>query len=79
MLDKIVILSCKKQAYLIFDDRAPFGVCSDINVIPMLMWFLNYPNAKLIIANDGETVTGIELIRDCSDEITLKIVLGGAA
>ena len=79
MLDKVVILSCKKQAYFIFDDRAPFGVSSDVDVIPLLMWFLNYPNAKLVIANDGETVTGIELRRDCSDEITLKIVNGVAA
>ena len=79
MLDKIVILSCKKQAYLIFDDRAPFGVSSDVDVIPLLMWFLSYSNAKLILANDGETVVGIELRRDCGDEITLRIVNEDAA
>jgi hypothetical protein len=73
MLDKVVILSCRKQAYMIFTDRAPFGISSDVDVVPLLMWFLDFPNARLIIANDGETVLGIEVRRDCGDEVTLKI------
>jgi hypothetical protein len=64
---------------MIFTDRAPFGISSDVDVVPLLMWFLDYPNAKLILANDGATVTGIEILRDCSDEITVKIVMDNAA
>jgi hypothetical protein len=79
MLDKIVILSCRKQAYLIFTDRAPFGISSDVDVVPLLMWFLDCPHAKLILAHDGETVTGIEVRRDCGDEITMKIIMDDAA
>lgn len=79
MLDKIVILSCRKQAYMIFTDRAPFGISSDVDVVPLLLWFLGSPIARLTLANDGETVTGIELRRDCSEEVTMKIVLGDAA
>jgi hypothetical protein len=73
MLDKVIISSCKKQAMFIFDDRVPFTVSSDDNVVPLLMWFLGHPNAKLTIAHDGETVTGIEFRRDCSGEVTMKI------
>jgi len=79
MLDKIVIHSNRKQATMIFTDREPFSVSSDIDVVPLLMWFLGNPHAHLTLAKDGETVTGIELRRDCSDEITMKIVMGVAA
>ena len=79
MLDKVIVLSCRKQAYLIFTNRVPFGISSDIDVVPLLMWFLGFPNAKFIIANDGETITGIELRKDCGDEITVKLVIGDVA
>lgn len=75
MLDKIVIHSSRKFALIIFSDRSPVGVSSDVDVVPLLMWFLGNPHAHLTLANDGETVTGIELRRDCSDEITMKIVV----
>ena len=77
MLDKIVLSSCRKQATMIFTDRAPFTISSDKDVVPPLMWFLGCPNAQLIIANDGETVTGIE-VRKFDNEITMKIVLDAA-
>ncbi len=78
MLDKIIILSNRKQAYLIFSDRAPFCISSDTDVIPLLAWFLGHSNAFLTMANDGETVTGIEL-RRFDDEITIKIPLKDVA
>ena len=78
MLDKIVILSCRKQAYLIFTDRAPFGLASDSDVVPLLMWFLDCPHVHLSVANDGETVTGIE-VRKFDNEITMKILLKDVA
>ena len=42
------------------------------------MWLLDHPNAHLMINRDN-IVTGIELRRDCGDEITLKIDIGDAA
>jgi hypothetical protein len=78
MLDKIVILSCRTKALFIFTDRAPFTLTSDVDVVPMLMWFLDCPHAKLALADDGNTVTGIEVRRDC-DEITMKITMDNAA
>lgn len=79
MLDKIVIHSNRKQVTMIFTDRSPVGISSDVDVVPLLMWFLGSSLAKLAVAHDGETVTGIELRKDCSDEVTMKIVLGNAA
>ncbi len=73
MLDKIVIHSNRKQATMVFTDRSPVGISSDVDVVPLLMWFLGHPNAKLVLAHDGETVLGIEVRRDCGDEITMKI------
>lgn len=78
MLDKIVLSSNRKQAMMVFTDREPMIVSSDVDVVPLLMWFLDCPGARLIVANDGETVTGIE-IRKFDDEITVKIKLDGAA
>lgn len=79
MLDKIVIHSNRREAIMIFTDRSPFTVSSDVDVVPLLMWFLGNPHAHLTLAHDGETVTSIELRRDCSNEITMKIVIGNAA
>lgn len=78
MLDKIVISSDRKRAMMVFLDRAPFNITSDTDVVPLLMWFLDFPNTHLTIANDGETVTGIE-VRKLDDEVTVKIVMGDAA
>lgn len=78
MLDKVVILSCRKQAYLIFTNRTPVGVSSDVDVVPLLMWFLGFPNTHLVF-NARTNVVSIEVRRDCSDEITVKINLDDAA
>jgi len=78
MLDKVVILSCRKQAIMVFTDRAPFTITSDTDVVPLLMWFLDCPNVCLAIANDGETVTGIE-VRKFDNEVTMKILLKDVA
>jgi len=71
MLDKIIILSCRKQAFLIFTNRAPVGVTSDTDVVPVLMWFLGHPNAHLVV-NHRQNIINIELRRDCDGEITVK-------
>lgn len=75
MLDKIVLSSCRKMATMIFTDREPVVISSDKNVEPLLMWFLDFPQAKLITEN--ETVTGIEITKP-DDEITMKITVGAA-
>ena len=77
MLDKVVILSCRKQAYIIFTDRDPIGVSSDEDVVPLLLWFFDSPNAYLAI--NGGKVTGIELRKDCSDEVTVSLSLRDVA
>lgn len=79
MLDKVVIHSNRKQATMVFTDRSPVGISSDVDVVPLVMWFLGHPLARLTLANDGQTVTGIEIRRDCSDEVTVKIELKSAA
>ena len=71
MLDKVIVVS-RHQAYMIFDDRSPVSISSDIDVVPFLLWFLGHPAAHLVV--NGETVTGIEL-RVYNDEITQKIVI----
>ena len=78
MLDKIVIHSDRKQACMIFTDRSPINVTSDIDVIPLLMWLLGDSRAKLTISM-WDKVTGIELLRDSSNEVTMKINFMGAA
>lgn len=53
---------------MVFTDRPPVSITSDIDVIPVLLWFTNDPRAHLIV--DGETVVGIEL-RKYDDEVTV--------
>lgn len=67
MLDKIIVLSCRKQAIMSFTDKPPFSISSDTDVVPVLLWFINDPRAHLLV--DGETVMGIE-VRQCDDEVT---------
>ena len=78
MLDKIVIHSSCKQATMIFTDRSPINVTSDVDVIPLLMWLLGDSRAKLTISM-WDKVTGIELLRDNSNEVTMKIDFMGVA
>lgn len=74
MLDKIVIHSNRKQATIVFTDRNPVCISSDLDVVPLLMWFLGHPNAHTI-TDYNNNVIGIELRRDCSDEVTVTIEL----
>lgn len=74
MLDKIVVLSSRKQAVMVFTDRSPVTVSSDVDVVPLLMWFLSCPTAKLV-TKYPHNVVGIELRRDTSNEVTVKIDL----
>lgn len=78
MLDKIVIHSNRKQATMVFTDRDPVGISSDVDVVPLLLWVLGSPMAHLIV-HYPNTVTGIELRRDCSDEVTVRIELKDVA
>ena len=59
---------------MVFTDREPFTMSSDVGVVPLLMWFLDCPNARLIVDSNNDTITGIE-IRNFNDEITVKIVV----
>lgn len=72
MLDKIVIHSDRKQACMIFTDRSPINVTSDVDVIPLLLWLLGDSRAKLTISL-WHRVTGVELLKDTSNEVTMKI------
>lgn len=74
MLDKIVIHSNRKQATMVFTDRDPVGISSDVDVVPLLMWFLGHPNAHMVTDNSSNVV-GIEFRRDTSNEVTVKIEL----
>lgn len=78
MLDKIVIAQSRKEAFFIFTDRTPIRVASDIDVVPILMWLLGYPNAHLVV-NPRAGIVTIELRRDCGEEITMKIKLDDVA
>ena len=68
MLLKIVILSCRKKALMIYSDRSPVSLTSDSDVIPLLLWFTGDPRAHLLVS--GETVHGIE-VRKFDDEVTV--------
>lgn len=78
MLDKIIVLKSKKQAFLIFTNRQPISVSSSVDIVPLLLWYLDSPHAHLTLDNNG-MVVGIELRRDCSDEITVEIEIKGVA
>ena len=78
MLDKIVIHSDRKQATMVFTDRSPVGISSDVDVVPLLMWFLGHPSAHIVSYYPGN-VSHIELRRDTSHEVTLKIELKDVA
>lgn len=77
MLDKIILHSNRKQAALIFTDRQPVTVSSDVDVVPLLLLFLGHPHAKVI--QHSTDVFVIELRRDSSDEVTVKIQLKDVA
>ena len=70
MFDKIIVHSSRKEAYIIFTDKQPFCIRSDTDVVPILMLLLGHSRAHLVV--NGEEVTGIEVRRDCGDEITVK-------
>lgn len=78
MLDKIVVLSCRKQAYMIFTDRPTFGIYSDKDVTIFLRWFFNDPTVHLQTDMWGNW-TGQFEVRKFDDEITMKIVIKEAA
>lgn len=75
MLDKIMLKN-KHEASLIFTDRSPVRISSDVDVVPILLWFLGDTNAIPIPTGDG---IAIELRRDTADEITVKIELNKVA
>lgn len=68
MLDKIIIVG-KHEAHFIFDDRVPFIIHSDEDVIPLLMWFLGHPYAEVFVNKGSITIH----LRTFSDEITMEI------
>lgn len=68
MLDKIIIVG-KHEAHLIFDDRVPFIISSDEDVVPLLLWFLGYPYIDVFAINGVVTIH----LRTFSDEITMEI------
>lgn len=75
MLDKVIVVS-KHQAYMIFDHRPPFGIYSDVDVLPLLMWLLDSKQVHVTVDSDNNFV-GVEL-RQFNDEVTLKIVRDAA-
>ena len=77
MLDKIILSSDRKEATMFFTDRTPFGVSSDIDVVPLLLWFLNCPNTKFVPTNDKPL--NIEVRRDTSEEVTSFLEIKEAA
>ena len=78
MLDKIVIHSNRKQATMIFTDRSPVGISSDKDVVPLLMWFLGHPHAHMV-TDYPSNVVSIELRRDTTNEVTVKLELKDVA
>ncbi len=81
MLDKIVVLSCRKQAYMIFTDREPIGIYSDKDVTVFLRWFLDDKRVRLDTVTNmmGEqTVIGFQVI-EFNDEVTIKIEIKEAS
>lgn len=76
MLDKIVLSRDRKEAKMIFTDREPFTLTSDVDVVIILSWFLGDPRAHMVVS--GETVSGLEL-RKMDDEVTVNILLKDVA
>jgi hypothetical protein len=68
MLDKIIIVS-KHEARFVFDDRVPFTICSDVDVIPLLLLFLGHPYVEIFTIRGAVTIQ----LRTFSDEITMEI------
>lgn len=77
MLDKIVLSSNRKVATLVFTNKHPITISSDVDVVPLLLLFLGHPQARLAQYIDKSIV--VELRRDTSDEITIKIPLKDVA
>lgn len=68
MLDKIIISSDRKEASLVFTDSRVFTISSSTDVLPILLWFLDSPCARLVSCDD--TVVGLEVRRNSDDEVT---------